>query len=456
MCRQESDASGESTMRAEYKVEGLRPATAYAMRVAAVNDVGESAYSDAVILQTMEEAPSEPPHNVEVQSTAPGELLVKWQAPPQESWNGELLGYLVTWREAGSMDTENTTQAITIAGWGATQVSFVYYLRPLMRAKSDQDLSTHNYVANSTMNSSILDATMKSLPMLDPDSSQIFELKREIEDLQNELNIANKEIENLNSENTNLKKIIEDKDRQIFLFTNLTKNPTLANKSKITNTPQCRSVPKFPKHLEFGRLTPLNQALHTPKIKTSSRFLPLSECQRRAYDKIVSPSVIRLQRIDLTTKEKLLMDGNDTCEDFLDASQHSRAAASEFPGSQLHHKQRILIVGDEQLRSLSIQLKKSTLADEDRQQYDILGIIKPQATCAQVGALQAAAHYEVRARAFNAVGAGPPSAPFTATILEGGKITFSINPSIDSFFLIFMATFQFPSTYPGYHLRLKF
>ncbi|XP_026739264.1 Down syndrome cell adhesion molecule-like protein Dscam2 [Trichoplusia ni] len=76
--RQNPDSdSGEVTL--EYQVEGLRPATAYALRLAAVNAIGDSDYSDPVIVQTLEEAPSEPPHNVQVQANAPGELLVKWQ-----------------------------------------------------------------------------------------------------------------------------------------------------------------------------------------------------------------------------------------------------------------------------------------------------------------------------------------------------------------------------------------
>lgn len=45
------------------------------------------------------------------------------QAPPQDSWNGELLGYVVTWREAGA--SENMSQALTTSGWGATQAVIV-------------------------------------------------------------------------------------------------------------------------------------------------------------------------------------------------------------------------------------------------------------------------------------------------------------------------------------------
>ncbi|XP_072938506.1 cell adhesion molecule Dscam2-like [Epargyreus clarus] len=112
--RQES-LEPESEEILEYRVDGLRPATAYALRLAAVNDIGDSEYSESVIVQTLEEVPSEPPRNVEVQADAPGELLVKWQAPPQESWNGELVGYAVWWRG------ENVSRALTVAGWAAAR-----------------------------------------------------------------------------------------------------------------------------------------------------------------------------------------------------------------------------------------------------------------------------------------------------------------------------------------------
>nr|XP_026487100.1 Down syndrome cell adhesion molecule-like protein Dscam2 [Vanessa tameamea] len=104
----------ESEVILEYRVDGLRPATAYALRLAAVNDIGDSEYSESVIVQTLEEAPSEPPRNVEIQADAPGELLVKWQPPSQESWNGELLGYAIWWRG------DNASLALTVPGWAAT------------------------------------------------------------------------------------------------------------------------------------------------------------------------------------------------------------------------------------------------------------------------------------------------------------------------------------------------
>lgn len=47
------DSSSEVTL--EYRIDGLRPATAYALRLAAVNAIGDSDYSDPVIVQTLEE-----------------------------------------------------------------------------------------------------------------------------------------------------------------------------------------------------------------------------------------------------------------------------------------------------------------------------------------------------------------------------------------------------------------
>ncbi|CAK1540394.1 unnamed protein product [Leptosia nina] len=111
--RRES-ADPDSEVILEYRVEGLRPATAYALRLAAVNDIGDSEYSDSVIVNTLEEAPSEPPRGIELLPDAPGEILIKWQAPNQESWNGELLGYAVWCRG------ENTSLSLSISGWAIT------------------------------------------------------------------------------------------------------------------------------------------------------------------------------------------------------------------------------------------------------------------------------------------------------------------------------------------------
>lgn len=48
-----------------------------------------------------------------------------YQPPSQETWNGELLGYVVTWREGSPLSTDNSTHALTAPGWGASHASLV-------------------------------------------------------------------------------------------------------------------------------------------------------------------------------------------------------------------------------------------------------------------------------------------------------------------------------------------
>lgn len=52
--RQESPEADPEVIL-EYQLDGLRPATTYALRIAAVNDIGDSDYSESVIVQTLEE-----------------------------------------------------------------------------------------------------------------------------------------------------------------------------------------------------------------------------------------------------------------------------------------------------------------------------------------------------------------------------------------------------------------
>lgn len=78
---------------------GLRPSTTYLIRMVAVNEIESSGFTETIIVRTLEEAPSEPPQNVQVQTGGIGELIVTWQLPPRDSWNGELIGYTINCTE---------------------------------------------------------------------------------------------------------------------------------------------------------------------------------------------------------------------------------------------------------------------------------------------------------------------------------------------------------------------
>lgn len=78
---------------------GLHPSTTYLVRMVAVNEIERSGFTDPIVVKTLEEAPIEAPQNVQVQTGSIGELIVTWQLPPRETWNGELIGYTVNCSE---------------------------------------------------------------------------------------------------------------------------------------------------------------------------------------------------------------------------------------------------------------------------------------------------------------------------------------------------------------------
>lgn len=62
-------------------------------------------------------------YNLRLNSYSVSINVIFEQAPPQESWNGELLGYVVTWRETGGVGIASAIAAeplaLTVPGWGA-------------------------------------------------------------------------------------------------------------------------------------------------------------------------------------------------------------------------------------------------------------------------------------------------------------------------------------------------
>ncbi|KAI5651983.1 immunoglobulin domain-containing protein [Phthorimaea operculella] len=91
--------ASEGPGRAGAAVAGLAPDTRYALRLAAFNDVGASAYTTPLHFTTREEAPGGAPRDVGVRALRARELHVTWQPPPRESWHGTLLGYTIRWWE---------------------------------------------------------------------------------------------------------------------------------------------------------------------------------------------------------------------------------------------------------------------------------------------------------------------------------------------------------------------
>ncbi|XP_022821447.1 Down syndrome cell adhesion molecule-like protein Dscam2 [Spodoptera litura] len=110
-------------------LDGLRPAGAYSLRLTSANHVGQSPHSDPLMFTTLEEAPTGSPQSVRVRASTPGELHVSWTAPPQDSWNGELLGYVVSWRElgvdgvVGEDEGAGGAGTATVRGWSSAELT---------------------------------------------------------------------------------------------------------------------------------------------------------------------------------------------------------------------------------------------------------------------------------------------------------------------------------------------
>jgi hypothetical protein len=77
----------------------LQPATSYLVRVMAENQLGLGEPSDELQIRTAEEPPAAPPRDVVVDTRGARQLVVTWTPPPVDTWNGQLMGHYVGYRE---------------------------------------------------------------------------------------------------------------------------------------------------------------------------------------------------------------------------------------------------------------------------------------------------------------------------------------------------------------------
>lgn len=82
-------------------VSPLKPATSYHFRVLAENHLGTSAPSDILHAQTDGEIPGGSPRHVIAEPLGPQQVKVTWQPPDRSLWNGELLGYTISYANLG-------------------------------------------------------------------------------------------------------------------------------------------------------------------------------------------------------------------------------------------------------------------------------------------------------------------------------------------------------------------
>ena len=87
-----------------FVMPNLRPARYFQFRVSSVNKLGEGPPSDAkpvVPLLMPEQPPEEAPRGFYGSPRSNSSIMLNWQAPPEDTWNGDLLGYRIKYRLKG-------------------------------------------------------------------------------------------------------------------------------------------------------------------------------------------------------------------------------------------------------------------------------------------------------------------------------------------------------------------
>lgn len=140
------------------------------MRMLVVNEIAKSPYTDAIVIKTQEEAPTEPPHNIQVHAGSVGELIVTWQIPQKLSWNGELLGYTVNYTEEKpniNYISPNRTvgKTITVHGWATTK-SIITGLRKY--SKYSVRIRAFNSIAAGPWSTAVIGTTLEGVPEAAP------------------------------------------------------------------------------------------------------------------------------------------------------------------------------------------------------------------------------------------------------------------------------------------------
>lgn len=88
----------------------------YHFRLFAENNLGRSAASEILHVQTDAEVPGGKPQMVIVKPIAPQELLITWRPPERELWHGELLGYTIGYQKHNTPDPSYNYTRIGIPG----------------------------------------------------------------------------------------------------------------------------------------------------------------------------------------------------------------------------------------------------------------------------------------------------------------------------------------------------
>ncbi|XP_026071665.1 neogenin-like isoform X6 [Carassius auratus] len=82
-----------------YSMTGLKKFTEYSFRVVAYNKHGPGVSTEDISVRTYSDVPSAPPQNMTFEVLNSKSIMVRWQPPPADAQNGEIIGYKIRYRK---------------------------------------------------------------------------------------------------------------------------------------------------------------------------------------------------------------------------------------------------------------------------------------------------------------------------------------------------------------------
>ncbi|XP_050356445.1 cell adhesion molecule Dscam2-like [Nymphalis io] len=155
----------DNDVRQTIELHNLRPATAYAVRVATANEVGVSRYTAPVHFTTHEEAPSTAPSSIHVDQTEnPGELFVSWLPPPKDTHNGIITGYHIKAvpQNVGSISEDSDTRTLKVSQQSGKQETTISGL--LKNTRYAVSISAYNSAGSGPFSLPVFQDTMEGAP----------------------------------------------------------------------------------------------------------------------------------------------------------------------------------------------------------------------------------------------------------------------------------------------------
>nr|XP_022920801.1 Down syndrome cell adhesion molecule-like protein Dscam2 isoform X2 [Onthophagus taurus] len=89
-------------------LHNLRPSQVYHIRVLSENRLGLSEPSQIVQVSTLEEVPSGSPLDIRAEAKSSTEIVVTWEPPQRDTWNGNLLGYHIGYQPVSDSTSQES------------------------------------------------------------------------------------------------------------------------------------------------------------------------------------------------------------------------------------------------------------------------------------------------------------------------------------------------------------